>query len=210
MASAQDIRDELLETLKHIRGVHTKLGGATGNARTFSFADQHKLAEGLLLSAWTYWEQFLRRLMVCDVAHDPGGIVRKTARVLRSAAAAERLSQLLLDHPDERRFVEWSSAADVVSRAEQFLNPTHRFAVLRLHKADLELIQRIRNAIAHKSDRAWSSFRSLVSGPPFALQAKQLKGITPGRFLVAHRWNNSSVLEQALTILETAARGLVP
>jgi hypothetical protein len=74
----------------------------------------------------------------------------------------------------------------------------------------LEFIKRIRNAIAHRNDRAWASFTRLCKDPPFSLTSPQMKGITPGRVLVAHSWNGQSILREAILVLESAAKHLVP
>ena len=115
-----------------------------------------------------------------------------------------------MDHPDANKWVEWSEVNNVIDRADLFLGASHRYGVLRAYKSDFETLKRIRNAVAHKSDRAWTSFRSLVKGPPFSLTSKQMRGITTGRFLSSHDWNGNKVLEEAITKLENAAKQLVP
>jgi hypothetical protein len=37
-----------------------------------------------------------------------------------------------------------------------------------------------------------------------------MRGITPGRFLVAHSWNGQPVLRDAISLLDAAAHHLVP
>jgi hypothetical protein len=76
--------------------------------------------------------------------------------------------------------------------------------------AELLILKRIRNAIAHKSDKAWDSFIKLVSMQPFGLTPKQRKGITPGRFLSTAQWSGSTVIRHSLTTLEGAAKVLAP
>ncbi|PZA14263.1 hypothetical protein DNK49_22805 [Azoarcus communis] len=72
------------------------------------------------------------------------------------------------------------------------------------------MFKRLRNSVAHKSDKAWDSFIKLVSEPPFSLTANQRKGVTPGRFLVTQQWEGKVVLHHALDTLENAALTLVP
>lgn len=71
-------------------------------------------------------------------------------------------------------------------------------------------MKRIRNAVAHKSDRAWDSFKLLVRAAPFSLTAKQMKGITVGRFLVSHNWNSNRVILECFSIHRDNAMHLVP
>jgi hypothetical protein len=99
----------------------------------------------------------------------------------------------------------------VVARAGEFLNPTNRFAAQPLPRLnDLSYLKRIRNAIAHKSDKAWESFTSMARNAPFALTAAQMNGITPGRFLVAHQWAAQTVLLTSLAVVRDSAQHLVP
>jgi len=204
-------RDEFIATLDHIRGVFNKVAGLAGPHATsqLRWPDVHKLSEGLYLSGWTHWEQFLRELMVIDVANDRHGALRD-AKAFRTKGGPERLARFLLDHPDEKRWIEWSNQAEAITRANQFLATGHRYSVLTAHQADFEMMRRIRNAVAHKSDRAWESFKSLARAAPFGLAPNQMRGITPGRFLSAHRWGTDLVIVAAIGKLEAAARALVP
>lgn len=97
-----------------------------------------------------------------------------------------------------------------IARANQFLAPGHRYGVLTAHQNDFETMRRIRNAVAHRSDRAWESFVSLARTAPFGLAPNQMRGITPGRFLSAHRWGPDLVIVAAIAKLEAVARALVP
>jgi|SRR5579871_1026673 len=211
MPTAQDIRDEYFATLDHVAQVLPKLTHNLGRHGIFAFPDVHKLSEGLFLSAWTYWEGFLRTLVSFDLATDPKGILVKDVRHFRYVNSRYRLAERILNHPDHPdRFAEWSDYGLVVKRADEFLGPGHRFVMNLPQNADLARLKRIRNAIAHKSDKAWSSFTSLVSGPPFHVTPRQRRGITPGRFLSAHQWNGLPVLEESINVLRGAAQALVP
>lgn len=213
------IRDDFVATLDHIDRVRTKLDTVTGLQKTFSFPDQHKLAEGLFLSAWTHWEQFLRLLFKEDLTWLPTSSLQREVRNFRTKKAPDRLAESMIGHPDARRWVEWSEFGDVVARASVLLGTSNRFCVAStslpgapapLDQNDLAILKRIRNAIAHKSDYAWDSFRKLAKGTPFSLTSSQMKGITVGRFLSAHKWNGNPVLEQGITLLKTNAQVLVP
>jgi len=206
-----EIRDRYFVTLDHIEQAYAKVIGNVGPGHVFAFPDVHKLTEGLFLSAWTYWEGFLRDLLSLDLARDPKGILRREVRVFRTKNASYRLAERILNHPDHPdHFVEWSDYSVVVRRADEFLGKGHRFTSSLPQREDIVKLKRIRNAIAHKSDKAWVSFIGLASGPPFLVGAGQRKGITPGRFLYAHQWNGTSVMQNSLAILRAAALSLVP
>jgi hypothetical protein len=209
--SANAIRDEYFATLDHIEQVFPKLLSNLGRHGVFTFPDAHKLTEGLFLSAWTYWEGFLRALISYDLATDPNGILVHDVGRFRYANSPHRLAERILNHPDHPdRFVEWADYGWAVKRANEFLGPGHRFVMHLPQDADLARLRRIRNAISHKSDKAWSSFMLLVSGPPFNLAPVQRRGITPGRFLSSHQWNGAPALRTSVHVLRGAALTLVP
>lgn len=211
MKTPVELRDELLATLDHIRSVFKKAAQATAPKKgTLRPPDLHKISEGLFLSAWTHWEEFIRKLMIVDLESDTDGILRKEVKKFRTALAAARLAERIINHPDAKRWVEWSEVNDIVERANVFLGANHRYGVLSSCKSDFETLKRIRNAVAHKSDRAWESFSNLVKGHPFSLTPKQMRGITTGRFLSSHSWNSNKVMEEVITKLEDAAKQLVP
>jgi len=210
MGYSEELRDDFLSTLNHLIGVTNKLKDNSGHGQIFSFADSHKLAEGLLLKAWTHWEAFLRSLLIVDLATIAKGNLLKEVRQFRVKNAPWRLSELILNHPDHPdKFVEWSYQ-NVKNRADTHLPPGHRFSAPLPRAMELDQIKRMRNAIAHSSDKAWNSFRDLVKDPPFNLQSNQMKGLTVGRFLMAHNWNANIVLQDALSLLDANARHLVP
>jgi hypothetical protein len=211
MSYQEDIRDELLSATAHVRAVFTRLQAATGfHNRPFTFADAYKLTEGLLLSSWTQWEEFLRSLIVADLSSDKDGAVRRDVRRFRIQGAPRRLAELVLEHPDApERYVEWDYDA-VKNRADALLPQNHRFTQPLPRQQDLHMVKRMRNAIAHKSDKAWTSFRKLAAAAPFNLQPRQFRGLTVGRFLYAHQWNGGSVMVEVLNILDANVRHLVP
>jgi hypothetical protein len=210
--SQQDLRDEFLNTLNHIGSVLTKVTQNSGPNGFLTAPDLHKLAEGLFLSAWTHWEQFTHYLLVEDVATNAGSTVHRGVRQFRTNRASWRLANQLLTHPDHpQKFIEWSDYASVVSRANEFIGAGNRFAATPLpRRSDLDLLKRIRNAIAHRSDKAWNSFVAMCRDAPFSIMPPQMRGITPGRFLVTHNWNNQPVLRNTISLLDAASRHLVP
>lgn len=209
--TAQDIHNQLIASLTHIDSVFPKVMRNTGRNGVFTFPDVHKLTEGLFLSAWTFWEAFLRELLWYDLATDPHSAIRTEITKFRLAKGPYRLASLVLNHPDHpAKFVEWSDYGLIVRRANELLGVGHRFIPALAQVGDLTLLRRLRNAIAHKSDKAWSSFTSMVSAPPFNLQPVQRRGITTGRFLSSHTWNGVPVIENSVAVLRAAANALVP
>ena len=203
-------RDEFLATLDHLASVYGKVAGSLGRNGLFTFPDHHKLAEGLFLSAWTHWEELAQVLLIDDLAEDPTGFVQADVKTFRVKGAPRRIAERVLLHPDHpNTFVNWDYGL-VKSRAETFLGQGHRFANPLPRADDLEKMKRIRNAVAHKSDRAWDSFKRLVKVAPFSLSTAQMKGITVGRFLVSHNWNNDRVIRECFNIHRQNATHLVP
>jgi hypothetical protein len=182
----------------------------SGLRRPFAFPAAHKVSEGLFLSAWTHWEEFLHELLEVDLATDRTGFLLKDIRQFRVRGAPERLSERLLSHPDApEKFVEWNYS-NVYSRAESFLSAGHRYPQTLPRNNDLNLLKRVRNGIAHRSDRAKAKFLSLAREAPFNLTAGQMRGITVGRFVFSHKWGQTFVLEESFQVIDDSARALVP
>ena len=206
-----ETRDRYLDSLDHIDAAYLKIGGMVGRHGALTFPDVHKLTEGLFLSAWTYWEGFMREVLLLDLATDPSGILMKDVRSTRTKNAPYRLAERILNHPDHpEKFVEWSDYNGVAKRARAMLGPGHRFTDPLPQLQDIEKLKRMRNAIAHKSDRAWDSFVTLVKASPFSLASTQMRGLTPGRFLYSHRWGGTTVMQHATATLRAAAHVIVP
>jgi hypothetical protein len=208
--TALQLRQAFDDTLAHVRDAFGRIRANAGIGQVLTFPDLHKLTEGLFLSAWTYWEGLCRDLLVTDLANDAGGKLRSEVKKFRTKNAPFRLAERMLNHPDHpEKFVDWADYKTVRDRADEFLAPGHRFVALPRND-DVTKLKRIRNAVAHRSDKAWASFRSLVTAAPFNLAGNQLKGITPGRFLSSHQWNGVWVIEEAVNVLEASALVLVP
>ena len=205
-------RDDFLRAIDHIRDVLTKVTANCAPGGFLAEADIHTIAEGLLLAAFTHWEQFTRYLLIGDVAHSPSSQLHRDVQQFHDPEAPERLAIRILQHPDHpQKFVEWSNYTEVVSRANELLGAGNRFAASPLpRRNDLDLIKAVRNAIAHRSDKAWTRFLNLCGDPPFSIPPAQITGITPGRFLVGHDWNGQPVLKDTIGMLEASAKHLVP
>lgn len=227
MKSAIDHRTAFVGTIQHIRTAATKAITNSGPTKVLSAPDLHKISEGLFLSAVTHWEELCQVLLIADLATATAGVLRKDVKKFRTKNAPYRLAESMLshiDHPDA--FYDWSDFSRIKTRADSFLGAGHRFApphpvppatrtaqktALTTAAVDeLVMFKRIRNSIAHKSDKAWDSFIKLVSDAPFSLAPKSRRGITPGRFLVTQQWGGKVVLLHALDTLEASALILVP
>ena len=211
--TATNIRSNFEGTLNHVTSAFGKLVANAGNGRALTFPDLHKTTEGLFLSAWTYWEQFLRELFIYELATDPKGLLCNEIKAsgFRLQQSHLRLARLLADHPDEDKWVEWSNIDVVKARADTLLDTNHKFSSLTGNLlGEVRRLRKIRNAIAHKSDQAWEAFRVLVQKPPYRLVKTSMQGLTTGRFLSSHKVGPVTIFEHSVRVLQTAAATVVP
>jgi transposase-like protein/IS1 family transposase len=171
MPTPIELRDAFRDTLIHVRDAYNRLVPITGPGQPLHPPDLHKLSEGLFLSAWTHWEEFCRDVMISDVSTVATSVLRREVRRFRTRRAPWRLAERIVNHPDHPdRFVEWNDYDTIRSRADAFLGVGHRFVALGNPLApNLKRLKKIRNAIAHRSDKAWDDFIALVTGAPFNL-----------------------------------------
>jgi hypothetical protein len=211
MRTPVEIRDQYLDSLAHIRTAYNKVCGEVGRGHLFTFPDVHKLSEGLFISALTYWEALCKDLILTDLANQSSAVLRSEVTKFRTSNAPFRLAERILNHPDfPSKYVEWSSFAVLASRADELLEAGHRFVLPQAIIEDLIRLKKIRNAIAHKSDKAWADFSRMIRQVPFNLSGVQCRGVTPGRFMYSHQWGGMSVMLYALERLDLAANTLVP
>lgn len=227
MKTALELRIDFIKSVTHIRSVTTKIRTNSGPRQAFSAPDSHKIAEGLFLSGVAHWEEFCQTLLTSDLALQAASELRKNVKTFKSKAARNRLTEMIvghLDHPSG--FYDWSEFSKVHSRALSLLGTGNRFNVivppappstepknqsaLIAFNSELTDFKVIRNAIAHKNDKAWDAFMRLVKRAPYTLTPSQRKGITPGRFVISHNIGPTPILVHALNRLEQAAYVLVP
>jgi len=228
MKTAVALKQEFVTTVAHIRSAVGKVRTNSGPGRILTPPDLHKISEGLFLSVVTHWEEFVQALLISDLALSTTSSLVKEVRAFRSGAARDRLAELVtahLDHP--QGFYDWSEFEKVHSRSLVLLGNVNRFTVTvpavppataakqrpSLSIPTLEEFTEykiIRNAVAHKTDKAWDAFIRLVKRHPYGLAANQTRGITPGRFVIAHTVNGVTVLDRALNTYENASMVLVP
>jgi hypothetical protein len=106
----------------------------------------------------TDFEAFIRDLLIADLSEVPTGALKKEITKFRTKGAPWRLASLMLGHPDEKSFIQWSDLHAIKERADRFFGSSHRFAILSQHKSDFEKVKTIRNAVAHQGEKAWGSF----------------------------------------------------
>jgi len=211
MRTAIAIRDEYLDSLAHIRTAYGKVCGEVGRGHLFTFPDVHKLSEGLFISALTYWEAFCKDVITTDLATLAAGTLCSEVKAFRTKNAPYRLAEKILSHPDHpAKFIEWSSFDTFASRADAHIGAGHRFVLPPATVQDLTKLKKIRNAIAHKSDKAWGDFSKMIRAAPFNLTGAQCRGVTPGRFIYSTQWSGTTVMLHALTTLQNGANTLVP
>src|SRR5256885_11739450 len=75
MPTPAELRVDLEQTLNHIRDIFNKLVPISGPHTALRPPDLHKLSEGLMLSAWSHWEEFCRDLMIEDLATRAGSVL---------------------------------------------------------------------------------------------------------------------------------------
>lgn len=221
------LRTDLIKSVTHIRDVSNKIRANSGPHKPLTAPDSHKIAEGLFLSGVAHWEEFCQALLTSDLALQSTSALRKDVRLFKSNAARDRLAEIVVSHLDHPNgFYNWSEFSKIHSRALSLLGTTNRFNVvmqpvppgtepknqpaLSAFANDLTDFKVIRNAIAHKNDKAWEAFIRLVKRAPYSLTASQRKGITPGRFVIAHSIGGNPILVHALNRIEQAAFVLVP
>jgi hypothetical protein len=210
MKTVNDSKVEIQNTLNHLRGVFNRLQAQSGRHRPFTFPDAHKLTEGLMLSVWTHWEEFIQEILVIDLATDTDGFLKKDVKAFRTKGAPLRYAEKILNHPDSPdKYIEWDYRS-VQKRANNYLSNGHRYPNALARQNDIDNLKRIRNGIAHKGDKAWESFIKVVKAAPFNLSGTQLRGITVGRFAFGNQWNGKCVLIESIDIIEACVNELVP
>ena len=227
MRTPQQLRDEFIASITHIRDATSRVLQNSGPHGVLTAPDSHKIAEGLFLSAVTHWEEFCQALLILDIATTPQSALLRDIKKFRTKNAPQRLAELLMTHVDHPNgFHDWSEFSRICARADAYLPANHRFAppppvppatkpphstaLPTVVFEDLIKFKRIRNAVAHKTDKAWESFMGLVKGVPFNMLPAKRRGITPGRFLVSQQWSGSIAIHHTINTPENAAKTLVP
>lgn len=206
-----EIKNDALITIDHIDRVFSTITDNCGRGKVFLLPDTNRLVEGLFLSLWAKWEVFTRELLLLDLAFSKDSILQKDVKGYRTILVPYRLSELIINHPDyPQQYVEWSDFVMVKSRAVKLLGKSCRFNNNTIQTQDLKYLRSIRNAVAHKSDKARDKFLKLVKDPPFSLTKNQCKALSVGRFLNTSKWNGVVVFKQAITIIKDTINILVP
>lgn len=184
MEPKEKLRNETLESIQHTCSVFLKAYQNSGGTKVFDFSEMHKIATGLYLAIWTRWEEYCRQLLVLELIENEGSIILQRVKKFRTKKSASILANSVIehiDHPDN--FNTWSSFEVLLKRARKMVGDNNAFRNSGIDKSKLKYIYKIRNFIAHSSDKAKSDFMKLLSLPPFSLSLQQKQGITAGRLL---------------------------
>ncbi len=112
--------------------------------------------------------------MIEDLANTTGGVLRSEVKTFRTKRAAFRLAERIVNHPDHPdKFIEWHNYKTLKDRATAFLGTGHRLVRLgNPWASDLKKVHLVRNAIAHKSDKAWADFLKMIENRAFQRAAE--------------------------------------
>ncbi len=189
-------------TFNHIETVFNTITQNCGRGKIFLLADTNRLVEGLFLNMWAKWETSCKYLFLLDLSYSPSSVLCSEVKKFRTIRAPFRLAEFIVNHPDSSRyFIEWSNFNVVKERSKALLGDNNRFTNPQISSLELQRLRIIRNAVAHKSDRAREQFLNLIKDTPFTLSKNQCQGINVGRFLNTIQWDGISVFEKALSIL---------
>ena len=212
----EKLRDETLDSIKHSCEAFTKVFDNSGKDKVFNFPETHKIANGLYLSIWTKWEEFCRQLLILELAENPDSVLRKRVKEFRSKKSAILLAKRVTEHLDHpNNFNTWHDFETLLKRARKLVGDDNAFKRSQINKSELKYIFKIRNAIAHASDKAKSDFLSLLARPPFNLTPQQKQGISTGRLLCTRgvlnpKKKNETVLISIANIIKKNVKLLVP
>ena len=151
--------------------------GRPGNNR-LTEAQMYLISEAIMFKGFSSYERLLEEIFVlyCRGMKDVKG------RTIKSYIHPENAGHARSILKSSMNFLEWNSVDTVISRCDVYLedgNPIK--SALAANRASLEIIRKIRNAIAHNSDEAWAQYRKVLISELGALPLKVPK---VGEFLV--------------------------
>jgi hypothetical protein len=139
--------------------------------------------------------------LILELAENESSIVLQRVKKFRTKKSAFILANSLIehiDHPDN--FNTWHDFEKLQRRARKMVGDNNDFRNSGIDKSKLRYIYKIRNAIAHSSDKAKTDFLKLLSQSPFNLSQQQKQGITAGRLLCTQRILNPTNLQETVFI----------
>ena len=135
------------------------------------------ITEGIFVRAFTSYESFLEELFILYACGKPTISGKQLKRYI-SPKDGKHAREII---KSGMNFLEWNSPDILIQRSETYLNGGPVKQAITLHKARLEVIRKVRNAIAHRSDEAWVRYTKIVGNE---LRAPPLSMPEPGEFLL--------------------------
>lgn len=166
---------------------------------------RNMMIEYVVLQMFGKWEKFLEDIFI---EYMLGG------QSQNGDAPNRYVSPLDRDHAyrmiqNVNLYPDWSDIDKVLKNAYNFFEQGGPFAVLQTVKSEITSLKKIRNAIAHTSNRAKTDFKKLVQGKIGYLP----DGIVPATFLiefnVGRRRGSHTYCEHYITYLKDTAKLLV-
>jgi len=172
-----------------------------------NLARQYLMTELAFLRAFLGWEVFLEQSFVFYMHGQQPPRGRGPTRLAFPPTLDIAKDWVI---PEERQFISWEDPAKVGARASRFFREGRPYsAALRANQAVLKETFKIRNAIAHKSEKARSVFievaRNRIGNVP--------PDITVGSFLctnVVHAGATQTYFDLYVEKLELTASLIVP
>jgi hypothetical protein len=179
------------------------LPGATPHIST---ARRDAIIELAFLQAFLAWESFLEESFIL---HMLGKLPRRGRPPHRYVLPPSRKAALDLT-AEGRDYAKWEGASEVASRATRFFRDGRPYtAPLRARQNTLDAARMLRNAVAHRSEKAQTTFETLARNqlggalPPALTVGGFLNTIKPGSA------PPESFLEYYLGVLQDAAEQIV-
>ena len=158
------------------------------------------------LQGFLAWESFLEETFILSMM----GRQAPRGRPSRRFVLPPNRKAALEMTAEGRSFASWEKADDVATRATRFFRNGHPYAApLQARRRTLEQARLIRNAVAHRSEKAQEHFENIARN---GLGGVLPPGLTVGAFLNTTRPGSAppeSFLEFYLTVLVQAAEEIV-
>ncbi len=171
----------------------------------FTLDMRDMMIENVVLNIYSSWEQFLENIFIAYMLgnkSDNGMTVVKYVSPIDNDHAYKLIKNVTL-YPD------WTDIDKILINADNFFKNGGAFKILRTLKGELNAIKKIRNAIAHTSQKAKQDFENIVRGSVGHLPAN----ITPVKFLSEYkkgtRRNSPTYFEYYIEFLRDSATMLV-
>lgn len=140
------------------------------------------IIEGTIMKLFAKWEGFLESVFLeymMGQKSDNGEAIKRYVNPV-DYEHAYRMIQKVNAYP------EWADVDKIIGNAENFFENGGSFAILHTMRSEINAIRKIRNSIAHLSQKAKTDFEQLVRG----LVGYLPDNITPAIFLTFYKKGN--------------------